>query len=317
MPEARASLIVYCYGSSERHDFLARNCASLCYGHRLESITYLMLSLRIFLLACAFMVMPLKAAVTVSVGIEPMRYLLEQVGGERVQVSTLLNSGDPHALDPTPAQLLSLKKADLYFAVGLPFEHSLGERLGNVDRLVWLDDSDEHDMAEQADAHDDHNHGSVGLDPHRWTSPNEMLHMGEIVVQKLEAVDPEGAAYYGERMREFQTRVENLQRDLQLHLLSSAEALVAVHPAWGWFCEEYSLQQLAVEREGKLPSIRQMSKLKKEVKASGARFVVSEHSGNQAQTLASRLGLRLLVANPLSYDWEASLRALAKGLARP
>lgn len=274
-----------------------------------------MLPLRIFLFTCAFIATPLKAAVTVSVGIEPLRYLLEQVGGERVVVSTLLNSGDPHALDPTPAQLLSLKKADLYFAVGLPFERSLGERLGNVDRLVWLDDHDEHGEAVQVGEH--HHSHAMGLDPHRWTSPDEMLHMGEIVGQKLITVDPDGAAYYDQRQQQFQILVENLQQDLRQQLLSSAEALVAVHPAWGWFCEEFSLQQLSVEREGKLPSIRQMSALKKEVKASGARVVVSEHHGNRAKTLAFRLGLQLLVANPLSYEWEASLRNLAEGLAKP
>lgn len=312
MPEARASLIVCCCRLSETRVFLALKYASLCYRYCLESITYLMLPLRIFLLACALIASPLKAAVTVSVGIEPMRYLLEQVGGERVVVSTLLNSGDPHALDPTPKQLLALKKADLYFAVGLPFERSLGERLGDVDRLVWLNDYDE---ATKVDTHD-HSH-SMGLDPHRWTSPDEMLHMGEIVVKKLITIDPDGAAYYDQRQQQFQVLVKNLQQDLSQKLLSSAEALVAVHPAWGWFCEEFSLRQLSVEREGKLPSIRQMSALKKEVKASGARVVVSEHSGNQAQTLASRLGLRLLVANPLSYEWESSLRNLAEGLAKP
>lgn len=315
MPEARVFLIVRRYGSAGWRGFLALKSASLCYRCRLESITYLMLPLRIFLLTCAFIATPLKAAVTVSVGIEPMRYLLEQVGGERVVVSTLLNSGDPHALDPTPAQLLSLKKADLYFAVGLPFEHSLGERLGNVDHLVWLDGHDEHGEVEQVEVHD-HSH-AMGLDPHRWTSPDEMLHMGEIVGKKLIAVDPDGAAYYDQRLLQFQIRVENLQQDLRQQLLSSAEALVAVHPAWGWFCEEFSLNQLSVEREGKLPSIRQMSALKKEVKASGARVVVSEHDGNQAKTLASRLDLQLLVANPLSYEWEESLRNLAEGLAKP
>lgn len=307
---------------------------------------------RIFLLLGLLLSAPLKAQVDVAVGIEPMRYLLEQLGGERVRASTLLSGGDPHALDPTPAQLLALKKADLYFAVGLPFELSLGRRLGRAEQLVWLaepaeahdehaehaeehaghghtDHADEHAEAHVdglADTHaqapanesgqgDDHGHAhGDGLDPHRWAAPGEMLRMGARVTRELQRVDAAGHDYYAERYARFETDVQQLQRDIRAALGQDVGAFVAVHPAWGWFAAEFSLQQLSVEHEGKLPSIRQMSALKKRVAASGARYVVSEHGGQQAQALAERLGLELLLANPLSHDWPAALRALASGL---
>ncbi|MGB0866492.1 MAG: metal ABC transporter solute-binding protein, Zn/Mn family [Granulosicoccaceae bacterium] len=271
-----------------------------------------MLLQRFILLLGLLIAAPLQAQVKVSVGIDPMRYLLEQIGGERVLVSTLLSSGDPHALDPTPAQLLALKKSDLYFAVGLPFERSLGKRLGAPERLVWLAAPDQEHLENHA-----HDHSDLSLDPHRWASPREMLRMAVQVVAKLQSADPAGTDFYAEQLLQFRVKVEQLQSDLAKALEGKPQAFVAIHPAWGWFAEEFDLLQLAVEREGKLPSIRQMSELKKDIVGSGAQAVVSEQGGNQAQVLAQRLGLKLLVANPLSLDWEGSLRSLAQGLSEP
>ena len=277
--------------------------------------------LLVVLLTTALLATPARAAIAVSVGIEPMRYLLEQIGAERVQVTTLLSSGDPHAIDPTPAQLLALKKAELYFAVGLPFERGLGGRLGDDKKLFWLDEqgvSVAHSTDDKEHAEHEHGHEhALGIDPHRWASPAEMLRMATVVTTVLQARDPEADEFYTRRLQLFEQKIIALQAYVQLQLQSSALAMVADHPAWGWFCDEFSLQQLAVEHEGKLPSIRQMSQLKKDAKASGARFVVSEHGGAQAQALASALELRLLIANPLSYEWEATLRKLAEDLGKP
>ncbi len=288
-----------------------------------------MLFLRYFFFLSVVLASPVQAQLQVSVGIDPMRYLLDQIGGERVIVSTLLSNGDPHALDPTPKQLLALKGADVYFGVGLPFERGLGERLGSSDKLIWLDESDDDQRQEgdrsseaqkpndtQADEH--HNHSQIdGKDPHRWTSPREMLRMGSLASQALQQLDPSGRAYYSERMDAFKERVETLQQSLAVKLKDSASTIVADHPSWGWFCQEFKLIQLSVEHEGKLPSIRQMSDLKKTASKNGARFVVSQHGGAQAQTVASHLGLKLLVINPLSYDWEVTLLSLADGLSAP
>ncbi len=270
---------------------------------------------------------PLQASVNVSVGIEPIRYMVEQLGGEQVAVSTLLAGGDPHALDPTPTQLLSLRKADLYFAAGLPFERGLGDRLAVNDKLIWLDEERSEAHTERASAHDGHDdegHDDGGhaehhhdIDPHRWTSPAEMLRMGRIVSAELQRVDPAHAADYQARHAQFEQDVMSLKAKLAQILGQTPGAFVADHPAWGWFSDEFNLQQLAVEQGGKQPSIRQMSQLLKTISNSGARYVVSEHDSSQTRALAARLKLKLLVAKPLSYDWPGELLKLASGLATP
>lgn len=66
----------------------------------------------------------------VVVGIAPVAYLVEQVGGDRVGVEVLAASGVcSHQLSLSPKQAQALAKADLLLTIGMPFEQQLSERL--------------------------------------------------------------------------------------------------------------------------------------------------------------------------------------------
>jgi zinc transport system substrate-binding protein len=77
----------------------------------------------------------------VFVGIPPLAFLAEQIGGEHVEVGVLVQPGqDPHTFEPSPQQVLALSKAKLFFAIGMPFEKTLLDKIteGNR-RLVVID----------------------------------------------------------------------------------------------------------------------------------------------------------------------------------
>ena len=68
--------------------------------------------------------------IAVTVGIAPVGYMVEQVAGERVDVTVMLPSdADPHTYEPMPGQLISLSKASLYVACGAPFEEAWLDRI--------------------------------------------------------------------------------------------------------------------------------------------------------------------------------------------
>ena len=59
---------------------------------------------------------PLKVVTTIS----PIADLIENVGGDRVQVTSLVPVGDgPEDYDPTPADAAAVAAARIYFANGL------------------------------------------------------------------------------------------------------------------------------------------------------------------------------------------------------
>lgn len=60
-----------------------------------------------------------------AVSIEPQRYMVEKVGGHRVEALVLVPAGsDPHVYEPRPSQMRALAGAKVYFTVGLEMERA-------------------------------------------------------------------------------------------------------------------------------------------------------------------------------------------------
>jgi len=59
----------------------------------------------------------------VSVSILPQKYFVQKIGGDLVEVSVLVEPGaSPETYEPKPKQMVTLAKAKIYFAIGVPFE---------------------------------------------------------------------------------------------------------------------------------------------------------------------------------------------------
>ena len=54
-----------------------------------------------------------------SVTIEPFRYFVEQIAGDKVSVNVMVPAGsNPETYEPTPQQMVKLSNSTLYFKVG-------------------------------------------------------------------------------------------------------------------------------------------------------------------------------------------------------
>jgi zinc transport system substrate-binding protein len=57
----------------------------------------------------------------VFVSILPQKYFVEMIGGGHVTVEALVGPGQsPHTFEPSPQQMTSLSKADIFFSIGFP-----------------------------------------------------------------------------------------------------------------------------------------------------------------------------------------------------
>ena len=275
----------------------------------------LMLSLLLGLPAWAA---PLK----VFVPIPPLKSLAEAVGGSRVSVSVLVPPGaDPHTFEPKPRQMTELARARAYFALGMPFEEILLSRIARttpslkvlrVDRGIPRIPME--GPSHEEEAQEGHHH-EEGLDPHVWLSPRNGLVLVQNLRDDLCALDPAGAGTYRRNAQALSDRIRALDRDLtSLFTPRKGMTLLVFHPAWGYFCRDYGLVQLAVEAEGKEPKPAQMKALidqgrERKVKVL---FVQPQISSKSAATLAKALNARVVKADPLAEDWLGNLRRQAR-----
>ncbi|MDE6178613.1 MAG: zinc ABC transporter substrate-binding protein, partial [Duncaniella sp.] len=67
----------------------------------------------------------------VTVSIEPQKYMLEQIVGDRLQVRCLLaNGANPETYDPSMTHMMNIQKSEAFFRVGnVGFEAALIDKI--------------------------------------------------------------------------------------------------------------------------------------------------------------------------------------------
>ena len=85
--------------------------------------------------------------------IEPQKYFLEQLVGDKFQISTLVPKGaNPESFDPSPSQMMVLNNSKAYFKIGFfGVENTLIEKIKDESELNIVDCSNGIDIIDGCD----------------------------------------------------------------------------------------------------------------------------------------------------------------------
>ncbi|MFE6718500.1 metal ABC transporter substrate-binding protein [Streptomyces albidoflavus] len=277
-----------------------------------------------------------KLAVTAS--FYPLEFLVEQIGGDHVDVTTLTGPGvEPHDLDITPRQTGQMSEADvLLYLRGLqPAVDKAVDQAGvknTVDAadLTTLEahgssSGDGHDHSE-GDGHDHgedeghdhaeeegdgHDHGDSGLDPHVWLDPVKYAEMADGVGEALQKADPDHAADYRKNTEALTGKLKKLDEDYSAGLKNTdTRTFITTHAAFGYLAERYGLDQESIagvdpESEPSPARMKELQKIAAEEKVTTV-FFETLASDRTAKVLAEDTGLRTGVLDPLEGITEKS-----------
>lgn len=272
----------------------------------------------------------------VVVSIPPLAWLVERLGGDRVETRVLLRPGSsPITYEPTPRQVVELDRAHLVVSVGhpdFPFESRLLDRLlGHrpelpvVEMLAALREAGGPALLPghghghtSSPTHEETGHDAGGdTDPHVWVAPETMAAVAGPVAEALERLDPGHAAGYRDRLAGLRDEIAALGRELAAVFADPPRRRFWVyHPAWGYLSRQYGLEQVALETGGKELSAARLVELTVRARREGVTviFVQRGFSDRAARALAAQIGARVEVLDPLSRDWPENLRRVAAKL---
>ncbi len=272
------------------------------------------------------------ARVPVLVSIPPQAELVERIGAPHVRAEVLVGPGqNPHAYEPTPAQLAAASRARLYFTIGLPFEGGLVPRLragfpelGIVDTQAGIPLRRIEAHAHDADEHDhQHEHGAEsadaagGDDPHTWLNPQFFKIQARTVAAALERSDPGHGEDYRRNLAECEAALDALDARLRAVLAPlRGRELFVYHPAFGYFADAYGLVQVPVEIGGREPAPREVAALIRRAREAGARviFVQPQFSTRSAEVIAQEIGGAVVPLDDLARDYFASMERMAEAV---
>jgi zinc transport system substrate-binding protein len=255
------------------------------------------------------------APVPVFVSIAPEKWLVEQVGGDLVDVQVLVDKGrEPHNFEPSPKQISRLFRSRLYFAMGLEFEQQIVDRIGRSDVNVWIVDVtvgiSRIPMAGQVAGN-----GQSGRDPHVWLDPANLKIMAASMARILGQADFSHRAKYRQNLARLVDRLDRLDTAIREKLEPyRGSTFFVFHPAFGYFAHAYGLKQQAVEAAGKAPTPRQLSSLISRAKKEHVKviFVQPGFDRKSSEVIAGAIDGRVVPLDPLAEDVAANLELMAE-----
>lgn len=270
-----------------------------------------------YIITLLFLTLTLSAAPSVAASIAPQKYFLKQIMGEGADITVLVPAGSsPATYAPKPSQLKALNKASLYFSIGVDFEKNWLPRFASINKKLKIIDTGKgitkRAMAHEHNEHDDHHH--EGLDPHIWLSPKLVMIQAKTIKDALVSQAPNQKEKYEKNYQAFITKLKSLDEKIKAILSPLRQkSFIVFHPAFGYFAKEYGLTQVAIEKEGKEPSLRYMKRLIDYAKEHHIKtvFVAPQFSQKAAAQIAAQIGGQVQTINPLSDDWETNLLKIA------
>ncbi|WP_240685034.1 metal ABC transporter substrate-binding protein [Arthrobacter nitrophenolicus] len=283
------------------------------------------------------------APLKVMASFYPLQYVVEQVGGDKVDVESLTPPGtEPHDLELSPAAVASLENAAAVVYLS-GFQPAVDEAINQASPARALDVSEEATLpaghseddhgtethteaAEDAHAEEtEAGHSEEGQDLHFWLDPERLAHTAHAVAEELTDTDPANAAVYEANAEALSGKLTALDEDFSEGLKTcKTRTIVVSHEAYGYLADKYDLAQagisgLAPDTE---PSPARLAEIGQVVKDQGVGTIFTETLVNPkvAETLAADLNVKTAVLDPLegltddSADYEKVMRSNLEAL---
>jgi len=252
----------------------------------------------------------------------PEAYLVQRVGGEYVKTSVLVQPGQsPETFEPTPQQMAELSDADVLFGIGVPFEDALFAKIKSSMPGVTIVRADQGiaKIPMESSRLRDALSGATGApDPHIWLDPKRALQISETIHDALIKIEPVHKDAFDANFIKLKNDLENIDSLIAEKLRPyRGRSFYVMHPAFGYFAEEYELHQKSIEIEGKEPSARELADLIKEMISEHVKtiFVEKQFSTAMADRLATELGAKVVMIDPLAYQYVDNLMSIADAIA--
>ena len=206
-------------------------------------------------------------------------------------------------------------------------EHHKAEPKAEAHEHHKAEDHEHHKAEPKAEAHkhheaghkaEAHEHLHNGSDPHIWLAPKLVAIQAKAMRDGLVMADPKNQASYDKNLAAFLDELVKLDRELHdsFKELGGHKKVLLFHPAWGYFCRAYGLEQVAIEKEGKKPTAKGLAHLIEQAKHEKAKVILvqPQFSTRSAQTVAKAIGGKVVPIDPLAGDWDQNMRRAAKAM---
>ncbi len=270
-----------------------------------------------------------RAKPKIIVSLPPYETLATTLGGDNFEIHTLISPGtDPHTYEMPPRQLQQLQGADAWFWTGDPVEekmirvyaeHNPHCKLINLSNFTKLYTYDQDTLFLGQTSHPGHNHSHEDIDYHIWMSPQSLISQIPHITAVFKSLLPERIDQFEAFSAQTIRHLTELD-DQITHALSQfhGSSILVSHPAYGYFCKAYQINQISIETEGKEPGVKDITDSLAKLEGENIRAVITQpqHNMKGAQLFAEQLRRCLVVIDPYSPEFSQTFLRLEETISK-
>ena len=234
----------------------------------------------------------------------PMAEFARQVGGNLVQVSTLVKPGvEPHDYDPAPQAVAGIYTSDVLVYNGADLERWVGKLQSGLQKHdVTVVRASAGIPLRAADASDADAVG--GADPHVWMNPALAITEVDNIRSGLTKADPANANVYATNAAAYTMQLQALDTAFAAGLAScQVRTIITSHQAFSYLAAQYNLRAVGIAglSPDDEPSPQKLAQVATLARQNHVDYIFFEElvSPKLSQTIATEVGAKTIAFNPL------------------
>jgi len=253
-----------------------------------------------------------EAKPIVAVTIVPQATFVNAIAGDAVEIITMVPPGSsPETYEPTPQQMVEFSKAATYFAIGIAVEET--KVLPSIGDIPVVD------LAEAVrEEYPDRMFDENERDEHIWLSPKRVKVMVQAMTEELVRLMPENKDAFQKNSQAYVALLDELDQELvDIFAEMSPKIFIVYHPAFGYIAEDYNLEMVALEEEGKESTPQQLQSVVDLAKEQDLKsvFYQQEVDSRQATSFAEEIKGSAVQLSPLSAEYIENMKTMALAIA--
>ena len=230
--------------------------------------------------------------------------IVKIIGGDHVAVTSIARGNqDPHYVEILPSYMLKVRKADIYFMVGMELDlwaqqiidGSRNQKVLVVDCSVEINKMEVPTGQIDASMGDIHRFGN----PHYWLDPENGKLIARMVTEKLISYDSQNADQYQANLNQF---VKDLDSAISIWTKRFSNLkdkdIIFYHNSWPYFSKRFGLKTVDFLEPKPMitPSPSKLNQIIQKIKSDGIKVIASESyfSDRAPKFIASKTKVKIV-----------------------
>jgi zinc transport system substrate-binding protein len=245
----------------------------------------------------------------IAVSILPQKFFVEKIAGVKFIINVMVPAGANHEnYDPSPQQIIGLSDAVVYFRIGnIDFENIWVKKFSeNYPDLKFVNLSTKIDLIKPTGEAYKYEQS----DPHTWMSPANVKIMAKTIYETLVELDLKNEQFYTNNYKQFLNEIDSVNLLVRAKFQNArSNSFIIYHPALTYYARDFGLIQLAIELDGKGPSVKHITELIDIAKREKIKAVLVQRQFDitKAETIANEIGGKVIEIDPLNENWSQEI----------